>query len=183
MTVWTIQEYSLYEKLLKNKILTVDLSYSEYYNDCKEFKNAYDWLYKQFKKRVKKYDGNPLWWGWTDRPDLRKKQTSSNDVLVLIELNIPDELILKSDFCAWEYAFTDSIIAESEKEYDIYYDDEENWTEDVKKQKEMVKEKSWEIIFNKNPPKNDWIGNTLKWQVNFEYLKLSEVKSIKIFNK
>ena len=181
MILYTVQEYTLYKKLLKSKVLKVDLSFSELYVD---YKIAYDWLYKQFKKRVKNYDGNPLWWGYLKRPDLRVYRRYCCEKMVLIELDIPDNLLLKSNFYLWECAICDAGIFKSLKEFNAYYKDEKNWTSKVKKQKQKIKEKSWDIIFEESLPKSKWLEEyEIKWQVNFEYLKLSDVKSVKIFNE
>ena len=120
MKLWTIQKVEFYEQLIKDKIL---------YNDKKyimsgSFQYAYDYMKKcmQDRKNIQLKDSqNPIFaWQMYDgeckKPDLRRKNhTNKGQKSVCLELEVPDELALLSNFDYWHLCLNLSeMISENE---------------------------------------------------------------------
>jgi hypothetical protein len=104
------------------------------------FLEPYHWMMKQMEKRIPNYEGEYPIWVWTERQDLRRAGYFEPGTRgVQLELNIPDEKVLLSDFNAWHIVLNnDSLLV----------NDEEN----------ISKEESWERIFE-----FDFLVNQLEW--------------------
>lgn len=154
MKVWSIQSNSAYNTLISTGALsgtraTVIDSY---------FIPAYDWLRGEMSKRIGQPPNSDIYpiWAWyryntTGKPDMRQFQKeikeSGPEGLWRLELKIPDEKILLSDFILWHMVLNNSYLSLSEKD-DIEHE--------LCSQKE--KERSWERIFDLSIRGNDWIG-------------------------
>lgn len=86
----------------------------------------YNWIKSQMKKRLKNYDGENLLWLWTKLPN-EKRQWGENEkgkTFVVLEVNIPREDVLFSDFKTWEMILKESQILEYKEES---IDKKESW--------------------------------------------------------
>jgi hypothetical protein len=127
MRVFTIQHRSVINKILKQGQYKTDSRFI-----CFEhFSKHYKWMAKQAKKRIKNWSSNRPIWVWTSRPDLRSWKSEAKN-LVIIELEIPDEEILLSNFELWHFVLNNSPIS----------------SQNLNKAKMM---KSWEKCFTTRP--------------------------------
>ena len=103
MIIWTIQPYSVYQQLESKGQFYCDPEKSENLKE-NNFQVAYNWMIKQMKRRQilpPKDVKVPLWaWYRRDykhvRPDFRWVRDS--EIEVCMEINIPEEKVLLSDF-------------------------------------------------------------------------------------
>lgn len=133
--------------------------------DNKEFRAAYEWLAVQMKSRVASSpkDAQYPFWAWalidgvSKKPDLRR--TEFNNYVgenVVLEIEIPDIDVLLSDEENWHYVLNDWYlhdVSDNEGKWektDMWFDGLPPDTKD------SVKQKSWERIFDKDDPDNDW---------------------------
>ncbi|KWX73525.1 DUF3841 domain-containing protein [Paenibacillus jilunlii] len=104
-----------------------------------EMLRDYHWMMSQMKKRIPNYLGEFPIWLWTEKPDLRRSgHFNGGTHAVSLEVEIPSEQVLLSDFDAWHCVLNDSFLALDEAEWEAFYRNE----------LKMSKEESWERIFN-----------------------------------
>lgn len=187
MILWTIQPLSLYEKLLKQGILHCDPEQDGFWGlDSKEFRTAYNWLVEQMKFRV----GSPPkdvqypFWAWalidgvSKMPDLRR--TEFNNYVgesVVLELEIPDADVLLSDEENWHYVLNNWYLHDVNSEEDKW-EETDAWFDSLPPDnKDAVRRKTWERIFDKDDADNDW-----KFvQASFWELRAEQIKSVRKF--
>lgn len=94
---WTLQPIKFWEKLQKEGKLICTEEFI-----VKEFKKSYLWMMQQMK-RLDNYNGNyPIWVWVKPKPDLRVNHGfKQGEKGVRLELSIPENRILISDFGAW----------------------------------------------------------------------------------
>ncbi len=115
------------------------------------------------KKRIEPPDGvtYPVWaWymqnGKHSKPDLRSERWEcgpGDEQYTCIEIEIPDDQVLLSDFNAWCIILNNGLITKTEEEYDrldMYF---ESLPPDEQK---SFKENNWERVFDLTPSKNKW---------------------------
>lgn len=191
MRLWTIQPEEVYEKLLEEKTFRCEKELSENLTDvgCQDFMKAYDWLVQQMdKKGIEHPEGvtYPVW-AWHTRkwkhtkPDLRYSDYGRRgEHLVCMELEIPDDQVLLSDFERWHdvlnnwYSDASTNEEEWEKEHEWY----DNLPEEQKKEELL---KSWERIFDLTPIDTDWRANGRYIQAVFWELKLENIIDVRHF--
>lgn len=140
MILWTIQHKVAYEELLRTKVLRANPEYI-----CEEFfRESYDWMAEQMKKRI----GNPpegvsqpvwAWYQWEGkrkRPDMRSHGCwgHKGTPIVLLTLDVPDECVLLSDFDYWHVVLNDGELIFTIDDNMVYSEEE--------------RRKSWEKIFD-----------------------------------
>ena len=188
MRLWTIQPPEVFEKLQKDGRFVCDHRYEDvalwHYNDY-----AYDWLAEQLRQRIGeppegvKY---PIWaWHTMDwkhkKPDLRYGgYAKRGEKRILIEIEIPDDKVVLTDFDAWHYVLSDWYFddAGSKEEWDSIH----QWYDALPsdKQKE-VKERSWLKIFDISKYESDWMVRGREIQATFWELRAEQVISHRSF--
>lgn len=180
MRVWTIQLEDVYDIVMKEGCYRCDGRYVDKY-----FKPAYQWLTKEMRHRIKKPNFRityPIWaWHiWNDKnkkPDLRSSSFAKRGTkMVCLELEIPDNEILLSDFNAWHFVLNNWY-------YNPNCDCEEIWDKDDEylstlspnQRQEMITD-SWQHIFSIQKKNSDWFGRELWvqgtfWEIKKEYIK------------
>ncbi len=180
MILWTIQEECVYKQLLKTGKYHCDISMSP----MQELRNEYDWLVGQMKKRIGAPPEGVTYpvWAWYQlngkrcKPDLRRERWGyglKGDIYVCMEIDVPDENVLLSDFDAWSIILLHGLLSDTEKEDDILnarYD-----TLSVADRIRM-KERNWEKAFILSPVNNEWMrrGDTIQatfWELKKDNLK------------
>jgi hypothetical protein len=195
LKLWSVQTIEAWD-ILKN---TGVLQGKEKLIDDESFLNAYKWMMNQMEQRLGKKpseNGFPMWawYQWKDdkhrRPDLRfGGHAPKGEKQILIELEVPAELILLSDFSTWHHVLgyyylpLNEIDANQfEKELELvnldYY--KMNPLPGIYDDKMM---KSWEMIFDLdyydeyiNYPKSEKMIQATMWEIKLEW-----VKSVKEF--
>jgi hypothetical protein len=172
MRLWSIQSEEIYELLKQNKTFWCDINKSEIASED-DFKKAYNWMKNKMTKILDiEKDVYPIWaWykynGKNKQPDLRTSgYAQRGSKCVCLEIEIPDERVLLSDFDLWHIVLMDTFYCKNEKD--------EEWFENLcREQKLIEKEKSWDRIFN--------ISNSDFVQATFFELKIEDVKKVKYF--
>lgn len=172
MRLWTIQKEDVYTKLLNDKTHTCDIYESELAKR-ESFKIAYDWIKREMSKMLNdETDLYPIW-AWykynnkNKQPDLRMSGYAAKGTkCVCLEIEIPDNKVLLSDFELWHYVLNNWYINNDEED--------DKWFDNLPKELELnEKEKSWMRIFNTT--NSDFI------QATFFELKIDNVKKVKHF--
>lgn len=187
MRLWTIQPVDVYDEILRTGVYRCDISKSSFKND-KPFIKAYDWMKSKLTERC----GNPnnitdMVWAWHTRngnhkkPDLRESGYGKRgDRCVCIEIEIPDEQVLLSDFDNWHCVLNNYYCDDSQSE------DEWNaiteWYDSLDgKEAERLKIESWDNIFNVTKYENAWRRNGYYVQAVFWEIKAEQIKDVKYF--
>jgi hypothetical protein len=130
---------------------------------CEDFIRPYQWMMKQMQKRIPDYNGEYPIWLWPDKQDLRRRGYNERGMkAVYLEIEIPENQVLLSDFQAWHCVLNDFPLLDHEDEI-------------------IDKELSWERIFDleylqRHP---DW--GILDIQVVTGKIDLNHVKSVRKF--
>lgn len=141
MILWTIQHKAAYDAMLESGVLRAD----EQPLFCQDdFRFTYDWMAEQMCRRVRAPPAGvsyPVWawyqWeGVRKRLDMRthRRWTTKGTPIVLLTINVPDELVLLSDFDTWHIILNDGYLPLWK------HDDREEYTEEEKI-------RSWENVF------------------------------------
>ena len=183
MRLWTIQPVETFTRLQREKVLYVDE-----HTVPEEFRHAYDWMREQMARRIPGYGGHYPWWGWVNRPDLRRSgHLPPGTKGVRLELEVPDAEVLLSDFDAWHCVLNRSYLALTEEEDEAWearfrsaVPDPYAWPPPEPWYSEILA--SWERIFDLHAlAATDWRGGERHLQATFECLRLADVRRVKPF--
>lgn len=190
MILWTIQPIEVWEELNRKGYYICNAKKSEnLIDDVCNFKLAYDWLVRDMETKIGKRPIDVLYpiWAWHTRnwkhkkPDLRESGYDAKGVKsVCIEIEIPDNQVLLSDFDAWHFVLNHSWLDNSTSEEE--YDKNQIWFDSLSyKEQEILKEKSWQGIYDIRPFENDWFQRGRYIQATFWKLELSQVQKVQFF--
>ena len=188
MKLWTIQQIVVYEELQKTGVFRCvpekipEPSFADYYG----------WLIEHLKEKELPPEGVTLpVWAWyrfnqkEKKPDLRHScYGSRGEKMVCLEIEIPDEKVLLSDFDLWHFVLNNHYLDNC---FYPDYDDEDyektqKWFESISPEMQKIeKEKSWEQIFNIEPFENDWIIRGKYVQAIFWELTIDQIKKVQFF--
>lgn len=140
MRLWSIQHRVAYEQLQKTGVLYAN----EQYLFCEEdFRFAYDWMSEQLELRIGKAPKGvryPIWawyqWeGKRQRLDMRyhRRWGEKGTPIVLLTVDVPDHLVLLSEFDLWHCVLNHGPVDCSEDGESFF--------------SEQQMRKSWERIF------------------------------------
>ena len=156
--LWTIQPLHVWEKLRQMGALWVDPGTDEFSH---EFRESYDWMCRQMRRRLPEYEGHYPWWAYDYKLDLRSfRYQSGTGRQVLLELALPPEQVLFSAYGAWHFVLGPSYLP--------YALDNEGW--------ECEDNACWERIFDV-----DDLRDTNTIQACFERLELNDVVTVTEF--
>lgn len=151
MRLWTIQDCPAHQKLLEKGTLSGDWRRVE-----KFFKKPYQWLCWQMELREIRLKTKCPIWAWTHKPDMRTAGHSyrGDYGVVLLEIEVPDALVLLSHFGAWHSVLNDHYLVTCDAELERMFDHSQ---EEV--------EESWQKIFDCEimaaiPGYDDWFQAT-----------------------
>lgn len=183
-----MQPTEVYDNLMRDGVLVCDPSKV----GEPSFLDRYGWMIKKLNDIDPKptYVEFPIW-AWyrfnskEKKPDLRHSCYGPHgEKMVCLELEVPDEKVLLSDFDLWHFSLNDWWL------YDCFYpgygdeqcDKDHEWFDSLSKEEQMAeKEKSWERIFNIEPFENDWISRGKYVQAVFWELKKEYVRKVQFF--
>jgi hypothetical protein len=140
-TFYTIQDFRAWTTAQRTGFLSGNPEFID-----PDFINPYCWIVAQMEKRLTVYEGEYPIWLWSKKPDLRRAgYLKRSTKAVLLEIEIPSDRVLLSDFQAWHCVLN-------------------RWTLEDHEGEVIEMEKSWERIFDleylkKHP---DW-GNLENW--------------------
>ncbi len=185
MRLWTVQSYNVYEVLRNTGIYRCNSSLSSLLEE-NEFVNAYKWISKKMKDHIGNPPDNvtfPVWaWYKVDgqhrRPDMRTFGMRVFEKSVLMEIEIPENQVLLSDFDYWHLVLNDTLYYKassmeniSNEEWDAETDKEDAYYSTLSlEEKQAYKEKSWEKIFSIDTAHSDFVQATF-WELKKEQIK------------
>ncbi|MBP3818551.1 MAG: DUF3841 domain-containing protein [Butyrivibrio sp.] len=185
MILWTIQEEAVYNIIEKTGVYHCDYAKSAF-DFCEK---QYRWLSEQMKKRI----GEPpkgvdypvwAWYKWEDvrkKPDLRHERWGNGfqgERFACMEIDIPEEKVLLSDFDEWSIVLLNGLISDTEdedKQLEAIYEalpDKKKW--------EMMS-KNWERVFNLSPLETEWKLRGSSIQATFWELKKEQIRNVRFF--
>lgn len=186
MRVWTIQPIEVFEILQRDDIFHCEES--KIYDFWDIWKKSYNWMSDHLNKKDKRPENvqYPIWcwyiWnGKNKKPDLRTSGFGyAGKTLVCIELEIPDDKILVSDFDAWHYVLNNWYLDNSttEEEFDAI---REEFDKLKPEEQDKLKQESWEKIFDITQYDTGWRRNGYWVQGVFWELKIGNVKKFQYF--
>lgn len=178
MRLWTIQPKELYLEVLNKGYAICNESLAPDLID-NSFRKPYNYIVKLMERQgIKRPNGvkYPIWaWHTYDgrhhKPDLRHSAFGRRgDKMLCIELEVPDNEVLLTDYDAWHFVLNDSYLDTSlnEEEYDRQHD----WFDGLPYDKrEKVKVNSWQRIMRIDKFKNEWTARGFYVQATFFVLK------------
>jgi len=182
LILWTLQYENFWNNLQRDGIIKFDKK--EVIKDktlFDEFQDAYKWMREQMCLRIPNSPTNTFpfwawerWWGYKRKPDLRSSEYRDWHGF-RIEFEIPDELVLLSDFDLWHSVLNNLYLPNDP------FGDVDNYCEivfDTPHTKEEIEE-SWQRIFNIELEKEQQRST----QACFWEIKLDWVKGVTEFGK
>lgn len=182
MIVWTIQPYKIYQEILDSDSFYCNPKLSINLKDDVDFLRAYHWIIRQMIKRIgpsKESNAYPIW-AWYrshdykhQRPDFRWVKDYPDEVCM--ELEIPEEEILLSDFQGWHFVLNDWYYSDAMNQDE--WDSKDKWFNELPaKKQQLVKEKSWQRIFDVTPRHGEWDANGKSvqacfWSIEKKYIR------------
>ena len=185
MVLWTMQPVAVYNKILEKGYYVCDGRKID-----KFFRNRYVWLCKEMREKIGKPPRNVTYpvWAWHTRNFERKKPDlrcmgygRRGEKMVCMEIEIPDEQVLLSDFDAWHFVLNKWYLNTDCWDEETF-DKDHKWLDSLSHQeREKVIEESWQGIYNLDPKENDWCARG-KWiQATFWMLKKEYIKKVRFF--
>ena len=185
MILWTIQTEEVYETIQKTGVYHCDY-FRSFLKDCKI---QYDWLVSQMIKRI---GDKPIgveypvwaWYQWEGerkKPDLRSERWGNGwkgDRFACMEIDIPEQDVLLSDFDLWSIMLNNGLLSETEEE-SIELENKYNRLSEQKKWE--MKSKNWEGVFDLSPLENGWIIRGDSIQATFWELRIDQIHSVRMF--
>lgn len=184
MRLWTIQPPEVLKIIEETGRFICDKNKSTYYED---FQAAYAWMIKHMFKMKKPDDAElPIWawykWNWkNEEPSLTSGEIGvPGNKYVCIELEIPYEDIVLSDYNNWHCVLNDSFcnIAITEEEWER---SEERYNLLDPGYQFLYKQLSWFSIFDITPFENEFCSNGKYVQAVFWEIKKENIISVKEF--
>ena len=180
MKVWHIVSRNGFERMQRNGLKR---GHSDFI--CDEFfRDAYGWMIEQMEQRlssIRPESAYPVWVWYRyngtaeSKPDVNDPYGEPNQPLVLLELEVPENEVLLSDFELWHAVLNDFAIDLDDKNCRAVFGC--SWESLAGTDLER-KRKSWEVIFDLNfndeewtsPPETRAIQGCI-WELKWEYVK------------
>ena len=186
MKLWTIQKSEVLD------ILERDGAYRTNTKLCEnaELLDAYDWLNTYLEEKdAKPEDVDYPIWAWyrhnskEKKPDLRRAEYDAPGTkCVCLELEVPDEKVLLSDYDNWHAVLNQWWLDDSKNEEE--WDKLHEWYDRLPlEERKTLMEKSWEKIFDIELREDitNWNSNGEYVQAVFWELKKEYVKKVQYF--
>ncbi len=190
MILWTIQDMAAWERLQQHGLLRGDGRRVQVY-----YRYAYRWMAEQMRLRLPPPHARVPLWGWYRwrgirqcRPDLRASGHLVKGVPgVRIELELPEDRALLSDFDAWHCVLNRYFLSLREQEEEAFAEELERaevqpgWPYAEPFHSKVVS--SWERIFDLKAGDPEWWGpvSERSVQATFWELPLSQVRRVDRF--
>jgi hypothetical protein len=184
MRVWTVQPLVVWERLERDRCLAVDPSC--YVGGVPE---QYLWLAGQLRRRLPGYGGNPPWWAYCGKPDLRwvRHCQPLGAAQVRLELELPAAFVMPC--WAWHTVRCRDYLCFDRREAREWKAglrqakvSEADWPLPGPWQRRL--EASWERLFDPDVPTRHRSRGARFGSVQeavFEYLRLEQVRRVTRF--
>ena len=185
MILWTIQREEVYQIVLNSGVYHADEEKILF----PELKPYYDWLVSRMEEKIGVSPAGvhyPVWawynwYGKRKKPDLRDERWHNGfkgDRFVRLELEIPEERAVLSDFDAWSIILLNGLITDSEQECDALENEISKLAGE--EQQQRIHE-NWERVFDITPLKNLWTTRGSSIQATFWELRKEDIRKITYF--
>ena len=181
MRLWTFQPVEIYDKIMETGEYHCEpyLGYDTTM-EFMEFEDAYLWLAQKMREKI----GNPpdgikfpVWaWHTQDwkhkKSDLRSERWCYGhypEKYACIEIEVPDNEVVLSDYDLWHCILNKSAICFNEEEFDNFSDTKE------------FLEETWNRVFDVEPFEDDWFWKGRYIQATFWQLKKEMIKAVRFF--
>jgi len=201
MRLWTIQTPDRLEHLNRDKVIRGSWNFLRNDELLSFYIEPYKWMVEQMVKRLPEVSGEAPMWAQPHKPDLRRDRWAWGDRwMVRIEFDVPDELVLLSDYGLWHQVLNNFFCALNEAEFDEFNDREDarnrelvdvkgfgyrkawRWT---KRQFRQEIRESWLRIFDEEAIAQadpEWIGTPPhEKQACLDALHLEWVRDVRVF--
>lgn len=190
MRLWTIQPVEVLEEINRLGYYICNPKKAMYISDKEvNFKSSYDWLIIEMEKRIGKRPNGVSYpvWAWHTRdwqykkPDLRQAgYDTPGTKCVCIELEVPDNEVVLSDYDVWHFILNDWYFDNSMNEDE--WESKHKYYDRLSPEKKLEKKlKSWQGVFNITPYESDWFCRGRYIQATFWVLKSSYIKKVQYF--
>ncbi len=180
--VWTIQSPSWWHTLRKHGEIRGDGRRANVY-----YRPAYKWMMGQMRCRIPAYSGGfPVWFWFSPKPDLRRgAHRERGEHALRIELELPREIVLLSDFQTWHCVlnrFHLSLTRRESREWDRKVHGHDQFAPELPAPLETEIQATWERIFDL-----DLVNRTKLWgpvkriQGVVDRVLLSQVRGVREF--
>ncbi len=187
MILWTIQPGEVWDLIQQTGVYRCNPVLSSMPEP--EFAEKYQWLINQMIRRIgppPEGVSYPVWaWhtqnGKRKKPDLRSERWGNGpggENYVCIELEVPDDQVLLSDFNDWSLILCNGLLADSEAEadrLDAYY---ETLAPDAQI---SFRDRNWEKAFDTAPFNNGWTIRGECIQATFWELRKEMIRDVRFF--
>ncbi|PID66006.1 MAG: hypothetical protein CR975_05070 [Gammaproteobacteria bacterium] len=187
MILWSVRELSELEQLQRKGFLSTDPKRID-----PDYLTAYHWISRQLEKKVPKPRKDyhyPIWaWQCWDsnrscRPDLRVRWGKRGERMVLISFEIPDKLVLLSDFHLWHFVLNRSFLANNQQAEDDFSALSRKKDKASQTLCEQKITDSWQYIFDWQAVDTTYFGEGLGtsiqavcWEIRTDW-----IKSVRLF--
>ena len=184
MKLWTIQPMEVWREIQDKGVYRCNPSLIPL-----DLDEEYKWLIRKMADRIGPPPEGVLYpvWAWYKqngkhrKPDLRSERWDygpGNEDYTCIEIEIPDEKVLLSDFDVWHIILNHGLISETEEEDR----EQEKQFETLPEDKQIeYQNRNWERVFDISPINNGWITRGDWIQATFWELKKEDVLSVRFF--
>ena len=185
MILWTIQPIDVYELIQETGVYHCDFSKSV----MSDWQEQYDWLVREMKDRI----GDPpegvtypvwawyMWEGARKKPDLRRERWGNGwkgERFACMEIDIPEEDVLLSDFDSWSIILLHGLLCDSEEEEKQLEREYNNLPEE---ERTSFRDKNWERAFDLSFVDNDWVHRGDSIQATFWELRKDDIRKVRFF--
>lgn len=146
---WTLQTLEAWDHFKKQGFIVGSSEFAGFYEQ-------YKWMMNEMRIRLHKYEDEFPIWVWLKKPDMRRGGHFRRGTrCVRIELSLDEEDVLVSDFIDWHCVLNDNYLSDNQQDWEEYLFAEDNGFD-----KDKIKKKSWEKIFQRDRPRDvEWEGN------------------------
>ena len=187
MILWTIQPVEVWNLIQDTGVYRCDPDGSTMIE--MEFQEKYKWLCGKMTERIGPPPEGvvlPVWaWyrqnGKHAKPDLRSERWGyghGDEDYTCIELEIPDNQVLLSDFDLWHSVLNNWLISYTEEEDNEIHEYYDNLPSE---EQVIYMEKNWDRIFDVSLLDNDWICRGEWVQATFWELRKDMIRDVRFF--
>lgn len=188
MKVWAVINKNQKDFLEKNKVLYPLKKEIKKYWEGTTFLDSYNWLKEQLEIKGLNLKYNYPFWVWIERPDFReyRKEIPKGGSLFLLELDIPKEEIIISNFGAWHMVLNGIYCPKNTSDYKMIEKDKKLseayfWDKEIENNLKSKIKESWNNIFLRNKKFKNLYG--LTEQGNISHIRLDQIIKITEYKK
>lgn len=187
MILWTMQPIEVWNIVQETGVFRCDPALCSMPEPV--FAEKYEWLIRHMEERIgPRPEGvtYPIWAWHTqnrkhEKPDLRRERWdygTGNEQYVCIEIEVPDNQVLLSDFDDWCIILNNGLLTASQEEYDRL----DAYCDGLKPADQIAfKHANWVRVFDVSPVANSWEQRGEWVQANFWELQKDMIRSVRFF--